>query len=81
MSRTPEDFAQLVADDVDDGLEVELGADAALDRMDQREFGVAQSQLLAQCRPGRPPRRREPFVIGTLSDRPPTRESPSSPWP
>jgi hypothetical protein len=43
-----EDLAQLVADDVDDGLEVELGADAALDRMDQRELGVALRQLLAQ---------------------------------
>jgi hypothetical protein len=43
-----EDLAQLVADDVDDGLEVELRADAALDRMDQRELGVALRQLLAQ---------------------------------
>ncbi len=36
-----EDFAQLVADQVDDRLEIQLGGEPLLDRVDDRELGVA----------------------------------------
>ena len=42
------DFAQLVADEVDDGLEVKLGADALLDAVDDRQLGVARFGFLEQ---------------------------------
>ena len=36
-----EHFAQLVADQIDDRLEVELSSQTLLDRIDDRELGVA----------------------------------------
>ena len=43
-----EHFAQLVADEVDDRLEVELGGDALLDAVDDGELGGALLALLEQ---------------------------------
>ena len=43
-----EDLAQLVADQIDDGLEVELGGHAFLDAVDDRELGGALLGLLQQ---------------------------------
>ena len=49
MSPVPKHLAQLVADEVDDGLEVELGGDALLDAVDDRELGGALLGLLQQA--------------------------------
>ncbi len=42
-------FAQLVADEVDDRLEVQLGGDALLDAVDDCELGGALLGLLQQA--------------------------------
>ena len=44
-----EHLAQLVADEVDDGLEVELRGHALLDAVDHGELGVALLGLLQQA--------------------------------
>ena len=44
-----EHLAQLVADEVDDRLQLELGGHALLDAVDHREFGVALLGLLQQA--------------------------------
>ena len=68
----PEHLAQLVADQVDDGLEVEFGRDALLDAVDDRELaGVDQPfERLAQVRLARQMRgasfRRQPAPARTL---------------
>ena len=49
MSPVLEHFAQLVADQVDDRLEVELGGHALLDAVDDRELGGALLGLLEQA--------------------------------
>ena len=43
-----EDLGDLVADEVDDRLEVELGREALLDAVDDRELGIALLGLLEQ---------------------------------
>ena len=49
MSPVREHLAQLVADEVDDGLEVELGGHALLDAVDHRQLGGALLGLLQQA--------------------------------
>ena len=49
MSPRVQHLAQLVADQVDDGLEVQLGGDALLDAVDHRQLGVALLGLLQQA--------------------------------
>ena len=44
-----EHFAQFVPDQVDDGLEVELGGHALLDAVDHRQFGGALLGFLQQA--------------------------------
>ena len=48
MSPVLKHLAQLVAHQVDDGLEVELGGHALLDAVDDRQLGVALLGLLQQ---------------------------------
>ena len=48
MSPVLEHLAQLVADEVDDRLEVELGGHALLDAVDDRELGGALLGFLQQ---------------------------------
>ena len=49
MSPVLKHLAQLVADQVDDGLEVELGGEALLDAVDDRQLGGALLGLLEQA--------------------------------
>ncbi len=44
-----EHFSQLVAHQVNDGLEVQLGRQALLDAVDDRQFGIALLGLLEQA--------------------------------
>ena len=44
-----ENFAQLVADQVDNRLEVQLRSEPLLDRVDDRELGIALLALLEQA--------------------------------
>ncbi len=46
--RRSENLAQLVADEIDDRLEIQSRGEAALDRVDERELRLALREQIAQ---------------------------------